>query len=145
MLTVRLKPCEIAVVCDELQHRRAVVVEAAAAAQVGDGTGSEGESGRDLETCHDELFLFTRVLDDLRTPTAPGQPREIVGPTWLLGPVIRGAAAEAAHRLLDAVKTFAEDKGRVTPDELRAKVDAASACAATLIGLDYAENNGVVT
>jgi hypothetical protein len=143
MLTVRFKSCEVNVLRDELHHRRAVITEAAAHAHA--NGRSPGAGDRDVEDRHDELFLITRLLDDLRAPTPPDQPRQIVGPTWLLGPVIRGAAVEAVERLRDAVARFAADTSARTPDEVRAAVDTASALAATLIGLDHAENHAVDT
>jgi hypothetical protein len=145
MLTVRLKSCEVKVLRDELHHRRAAITEAAAGAHAHSTSPGAGAGDREVEDRHDELFLISRVLDDLRAPTPPDQPRQIVGPTWLLAPVIRGAAVEAAERLRDAVSAFASDTCARTPDELRAAVDTASALAATLIGLDHAENHAVDT
>jgi hypothetical protein len=143
MLTIRLKPCEVTVFRDELHHRRAAVTEAAAAAHAGTAAPTALAGDRDVEDRHDELFLITALLDQLRMPAPAGQAREIVGPTWLLAPIIRGVAGEAAYRLQSAVDQFREDRGTPTADELRAAVDTASACAATLIGLDYAENHAV--
>ncbi|MGH2499796.1 MAG: hypothetical protein ACRDF0_06890 [Candidatus Limnocylindria bacterium] len=143
MLTVRFKSCEVEVLRDELYHHRAVATEAAAHAHAGSTAPRAGAGDRAVEDRYDELYLLTRILDDLRAPVPPGQPREVLGPTWLLGPVIRGAASCAAERLVEAVAAFCADTGSVTPDELRARVDAASACAATLIGLDHAENHAV--
>lgn len=145
MLTVRFKSCEINVLRDELHHRRAAITEAAAKAHADSNAPGAGVGDREVEDRHDELFLITRVLDELRAPVQPDQPRQIVGPTWLLGPVIRGAAAEAAERLQDAVAAFGADTGTPTPDEVRAAVDTASALTATLIALDHAENYAVDT
>jgi hypothetical protein len=144
MLTVRLKPCEIAVLRDELHERRSVVTEAAASAQAKNRPPRASAYDREeVENHHGELILISRLLDQLRTPPPPGQPRQIVGPTWLVGEVIRGAAYEAVNRLASAVDQFREDRGTPTPDELRAAVETASALTATLIGLDYAENHAV--
>lgn len=145
MLTVRFKSCEISALRDELHHRRAVITEAAAEAHEKSDAPGAGAGDPDVEDRHDELFLITRILDELRAPVPRDQPRQIVGPTWLLGPVIRGAAVEAVERLHTAVTAFGADKGCPTPDELRAVVDAAAASTATLIALDYAENHAVVT
>jgi hypothetical protein len=143
MLTLRPRRCELAVLRDELEERRCVVTEAAAHAQE-TGSGRGGPVGDPAaEHHHDELLLISRLLDQLRTPPARGQAREVVGPTWLLGPVIRGAAEEAVERLVSAVAKFSADTGTVTPEQLRAALDAARACTATLIGLDYAENHAV--
>jgi hypothetical protein len=143
MLTVRFKSCEVEVLRDEVYHHRAVATEAAAHAHANSTAPGAGAGDRDVEDRHDELYLLTRILDDLRAPVPPGQPREIVGPTWLLGPVIRGAASCAAERLVEAVAAFGADTCSVAPDELRARIEAASACIATLIGLDHAENHAV--
>jgi hypothetical protein len=144
MLTLRPRRGELALLRAELEERRSVVIAAAHAQEIGSGRGrSVGDP--DGERHHDELLLIARLLDQLRTPPAKGQAPELVGPTWLLGPVIRGAAEEAVERLVSAVSTFTADQGTVTPEQLRAALDAASACTATLIGLDYAENHAVDT
>jgi hypothetical protein len=143
MLTIRLKTSEIPVLRDELEERRAVAIEAVADAHgratlcgativdSGDGRGS------------DELLLISKLLDDLRARVHDDQPLEIVGPTWLLDAVIRGAAGEAVERLRLVVDAFRLDRGRVTPDELRVAIDAVCASTATLIGLDHAVNHAV--
>lgn len=143
MLTLRLRRCEIDVLRDELHHRRAVITEAAAAAHAARTVPAAGAGDPDVEHRHDELLLISRLLDALHTPAPLGQWREIVGPTWLLAPVIRGATGEAVARLVTAVEQFREDRGTPTPDQLRAAVDTASAWTATLIGLDHAENHAV--
>jgi len=142
MLTVRLKPCEIAVVRDELDQRRRVVTEAAAAAQASDRPSVASRYHRDHEKDHHgELLLISRLLNQLRTPPPPGQQvRQLVGPTWLLGDVIRDAAGTAVARFASAVDEFREDRGTPTPEELRAALETAGAATATLIGLDRAEN-----
>jgi len=143
MLTVRLKSCEINVLRDELHHRRAVITEAVAAAEAKSTPRRADDRDAEIQHRHDELALISRLLDQLHTWSPQEQPREIVGPTWLLGPVIRGAAGEAVERLLTAVGEFCEDRGTPTPEQLRAAVDSAGAWTATLIGLDFAENHGV--
>jgi len=145
MLTVRFRPCEIEVLLDELHHHRAVVTEAAADAHEKSTAPSAGAGDRDVEQHHDELFLVTRLLDDLHAPAPRDRPREILAPTWILGPVIRGAAVEAVERLCDAVRMFAADKGGRTPEEVRRAIDTAAALTATLIGLDHAEHYAVDT
>lgn len=62
MLTLRLKRCEIAVLRDELHHRRAVVTGAAAAAHAA-STVPAGAGDPDAEDRHDELLLISRLLD----------------------------------------------------------------------------------
>jgi hypothetical protein len=143
MLTLRLRRCEIDVLADELHHRRAAITEAAAAADAVNTRHETAARDPEVEERHDELLLVSRLLGELRTPAPEGHAREIVGPTWLLAPVIRGAAGEAVARLAAAVDEFREDRGTPTPDQLRAAVDTASAWTATLIGLDHAENHAV--
>ncbi len=141
MLTVRLKPCEVSAMRDELRERRAVITDAAA--RTGNGTGQASADDHEAERHHDELFLITGLLDQLLTAPPQGQARELVGPTWLLAPIIRGAAGEAVDRFAAAVREFREDRGTPTPDELRAAADTAGAMTATLIGLDHVENHAV--
>jgi hypothetical protein len=143
MLTVRFRRCEVDVLLDELHHHRAVVTEAAAHALAKSTTPGAGAGDRAVEERHDELFLITRLVDDLRAPAPCDRPREIVAPTWILDPIIRGAAVHAVERLCREVRTFAADKGELTPDEVRAAVDAAAALTATLIGLDHVEHHAV--
>ena len=140
MLTVRAKPCEVGVLRDVLLRRRAEVVEDASRLHPPAG---HKDPDPDAEGPHDELVLLSRVLDDLRRGAGPSEPRELVGPTWLLDPIIRDASTEAVERLLQTVEAFRADTGRVPADQLRAAVDAASACTATLIALDYAQNHAV--
>jgi hypothetical protein len=143
MLTVRFRPCEIEVLLDELHHHRAVIIEAASGAHEKSTAPGAGAGDQEVEHHHDELYLVMRLLDDLHAPTPNDRPREIVAPTWVLGPVIRGAAGEAVERLCEAVRTFAADKGDQSPEDVRSAVDTAAALTATLIGLDHAEHYAV--
>jgi hypothetical protein len=145
MLTVRLKSSEVGVVRHVLCDRRSEVVSQAAA-QAGPERRRIVEPGvdREVEDRHDELFLIAKLLDDLRRHVPVDQPRELVAPTWLLDPVIRAAAVEAAARLQEAVDVFRADTGGLTADELRAALESASASTSTLIGLDYVQNHAVV-
>jgi hypothetical protein len=145
MLTVRFRPCEVAVLLDELHHQRAVITQAAAHVHATSTAPSAGAGDEDVEHHHDELFLITRLLDDLHARAPGARRREVVAPTWVLGPVIRGAAVEAVERLCDAVRKFAADKGARTPEEVRSAVDTAAALTATLIGLDHVEHYAVDT
>jgi hypothetical protein len=148
MLTIRFEPCELEVLRDELEERRGVIVEAAARAQEHARNACLALPGterpeQELEHWHDELLLISQLLDDLRRPAPPDEPRELVGPTWLLGNVIRGASGEAIERLVQAVAEFREDRGRPTSGELRAMLATAAAWVETLIGLDYTDNHAV--
>jgi hypothetical protein len=148
MLTIRFEPCELEALRDELEERRAVSLQAAAHAQRHAGNAHPTVAvaqrpRRELERRHDELLLISRLLDDLRRPAPRDQPREVVGPTSLLGEVIRGASAEAIERLVEDVAEFREDRGRPTAEQLRASLAAAAAWVETLIGLDYADNHAV--
>src|SRR3954468_24065838 len=96
MLTVRFRPCEVGVVLDELHHQRAVVTEAAAHAHEQSDAPGAGAGDPEVEDHHDELFLIARLLDDLRAPTPADRLREVMAPTSVLGPVIRGAAVPSS-------------------------------------------------
>jgi hypothetical protein len=127
----------------------ASVSPAARAASIATSTSSAaGGAGRtnesEAEQHHDELFLITGLLDQLRTASSQTAVCELVGPTWLLAPIIRGGACKAAERFVAAVQEFSEDRGTPTPEEIRAAVETAGATAATLIGLDRTENYAVV-
>jgi hypothetical protein len=140
MLTVRARACEVSALREVLLRRRNEAVEAASRLRTPVGLSAPNP---DTEDPHDELVLISKVLDDLCRSVGPDQPREVVGPTWLLDPIIRDAATEAVVRLVQMVEAFRADTGRVPADELRAAVDAASACTATLIALDYTQNHAV--
>jgi hypothetical protein len=139
MLSLRIKSCEVAVVREVLCRRRAEAVAAAAGSPA-----SPPPAAADAEERHDEMFVIAKLLDDVRRHVPGGQPQVLEGPTWLLDPVIRDAASEAVERLSEAVDLFRADRGRMSRDGLRAAVDTASACAATLIALDYVQNHAVV-
>jgi hypothetical protein len=148
MLTIRFEPCELEVLRDELEQRRGMIVEAAAHAQEQARKARPALPGaerpeQELERRHDELLLISQLLDDLRRPAPRDEPRDVTGPTWLLGDVIRGASGEAIDRLVNAVSAFREDRGRPASGELRATLAAAAAWVETLIGLDYADNHAV--
>jgi hypothetical protein len=140
MLTLRVKSCEVAVLREVLCCRRADAVAAAAAAR---GRIGESRTDADAEAPHDEMFLIAKLLDGLRQHVSFDQPRVLEGPTWLLDPLIRDAASEAVGRLSEAVDVFRADRGRLSSDALRATMDAASACTATLIALDFVQNHAV--
>ena len=134
MLTLRAKTCEVSILREVLRRRRGELVAAAGAARPHD---------EDAERAHDEMFLVAKLLDALARPVAPDQPREILGPTWVLDPLIRDAASGAVEKLAEAIEVFRADMGRLSADQLRAALDTAVACTTTLLGLDYVQNHGV--
>jgi hypothetical protein len=143
MLTVRFRPCEVGVVLDELHHQRAAVTEAAAHGHEQSDAPGAGAGDPEVEDHHDELFLITRLLDDLQAPTPAG--RFACGH----GTDVRARASDPRRRrgspraFVQCVREFAADKGAGTAEELRLAVDTAAALTGTLIGLDHAENHGV--
>jgi hypothetical protein len=142
MLTIRVKRCEVGVLRDVLTDRRDAALEAGAA------HAARRRAGRpftaiESEQPETEVLVLTKLLEALRADGAPRELRTLVGPTALLDPIVRGAAAEAAERLCAAVDVFRADIGKLSADQLRAAVEAAAASAATLIGLDHVQNYGV--
>jgi hypothetical protein len=137
------KTSEVHVLQDELEERRAVAVDSAVHAAAQAAAPGAAAADDERERRHDELLLILRLLDDLRRHVPADRPLAIVGPTWLLDRVIRGAAGEAVKRLREVVDGVTLDRGRVTPDELRAALDTACAPTATLIGLDHTLNHAV--
>lgn len=141
MLTLRLRERETKGLSDELDHRRRVADEAMETAL---------ERGRDLSAVRDdgrtpvEVAQAIVVMQDLIARATPNAQERVVvtGPTWLLGPAIRGASIDAAERLVDALRRFA-DEDRGSAEELRDAVGDASAWSETLIGLDHAESFGL--
>ena len=137
MLTIRVRPSEVGLFRDVLNEQLL-----AAAGSIDQATCDRRPTRADGQA-HDELAVVSELLNQLREPVAEDQPRELVGPTSVLDPVIRTAASEAADRLSEAVDVFRSDRGRMTADELRAALETASACTSTLIGLDHAQNHAV--
>jgi hypothetical protein len=108
MLTVRLKPCELPLLRDEVEEHQRSVLSSLADQRRSIGVGARH---RDDERLKDDLVTLTRLLDELRGPVRPDQPLEVTGPTDVLGEVIRGAAGEAVYRLHEDVDRFREDRG----------------------------------
>ena len=75
MLTVRFKSCEIDVLRDELHHRRAAITETAAHAHASSDAPGAGAGDREVEDCHVELLLISRLLDELGVPVVPASVR----------------------------------------------------------------------
>jgi hypothetical protein len=141
MLTILFEPCELDLLRSELEERRGVVIEAIARVQEPSRPALPGELGQEheLQHRHDQVLSISELLDGLQQPAPRDQPREVVGPTWLLGDVVRAAAGEAVDRLDRAVGEFREDRGEPTREELRRVLATAAAWVETLIGLDYAD------
>jgi hypothetical protein len=136
MLTLRLRERELAGLKEDLGHRAAVADDSEVTLQERGLDASVGDGGR---TSAEILAAITGLLDRLATAQPNEQGRVVVsGPTWLLGPAIRGATAEAAEHLVSALERFIRSEG-CTPGELRDAV-AASAWSETLIGYDHVQN-----
>jgi hypothetical protein len=143
MLTLHLESCEVEVLRDELHHRRAVMTEAAARAHERNVGLGAGASSREVETPHDELVVMAGVLDQLFRPGISNDDTvELIGPTWLLGPSIRGATAEAAHRLLTLVERYREERN-CSAQDLRHAANVLTAWVRTMLDYDYVENHAM--
>ncbi|WCB95704.1 hypothetical protein DSM104299_04453 [Baekduia alba] len=140
-LTLRLREREVAGLKDELGHWAAVADDAEGAeAHAGPSETLLFSSGR---TPAEVLAAVTALLDRLTSTKANEQGRVLVsGPTWLLGPAIRGATAEAANRLVAVLERFS-GRGDATPEELRDAISAASAWSETLMGSEYVQSEGL--
>jgi hypothetical protein len=137
MLTLRLRERELAGLKEDLGHRASVADDAEATLQEHGFGAPIGDDGR---TSAEILAAITGLLDRLATAQPNEQGRVVVsGPTWLLGPAIRGATAEAAEQLVAALERFISNED-CTPVELRDAVSTASAWSETLIGYDLVQN-----
>jgi hypothetical protein len=137
LLTLRLRERELAGLKEDLGHRAAVADDSEVTLQERGFDASVGDDGR---TSAEILAAVTGLLDRLATAQPNEQGRVVVsGPTWLLGPAIRGATAEAAERLVGALERFISSEG-CAPVELRDAVSTASAWSETLIGYDHVQN-----
>jgi hypothetical protein len=137
MLTLRLRERELVGLREDLGHRASVADDAEVTLQERGFGAPVGDDGRTLAEI---LAAITGLLDRLATAQPNEQGRVVVsGPTWLLGPAIRGATAEAAEQLVSALERFISSEG-CTPVELRDAVSTASAWSETLIGYDHVQN-----
>jgi hypothetical protein len=137
MLTLRLREREVVGLREDLGHRASVADDAEATLQERGFGARIGEDGR---TAAETLAAVAALLDRLATAQPNEQGRVVVsGPTWLLGPAIRGATAEAAEQLVTALERFISGEG-CTPVELRDAVSTASAWSETLIGYGHVQN-----
>jgi hypothetical protein len=87
----------------------------------------------------DDAASISRLLQVADEPVAAGQPWILVGPTPLVGAVIRHAADAAAYRYVEAWREFRERPDGTTADRLRLALDSANAATAMAIGLARAE------
>jgi hypothetical protein len=140
MLTVRFKTCELRVLREEIEEREHSALRSMSEIEA---SGLRDARREEVERLKDDLFLLSRLRDDLRAARPPDQPVEVTAPTEVLSLVIRGAAGENVHRLREAVDQFREDRGTPTTEQLRALLSATSASIESLIGSDHALNHGV--
>jgi hypothetical protein len=139
MLTLRLREREVTGLKEELGHQ-AAVADDAERERPDEPMAATGRRPSEI------LPVILKLLDELATTAEPNEQGRVVvvGPTWLLGPAIRGATTEAAEQLVSVLRRFpsAEDS---TAEELRDAVSAASAWSETLIGYEHAQNYGLTS
>jgi hypothetical protein len=143
VLTLRLREREVEGLKDELMHRGLVAEEAKASLR---------EEADDRPSVIDGARTPSEIIEavaEMQEHLANAEPNEqgrvvVIGPTWLLGPAIRGAAVEAAEQLVSALRRFAEAKDS-SADELRDAVAVASAWSETLIGYEHVQNYGLTS
>lgn len=134
-LTVRFAPSEHALILDELDHQRSVIVEHLAVLHERPEAASEG--GSTVEQSHAQLTALHHVLEQVESHRAPTDAFAVSGPTWFLAEVIRGTSQVAAENLLEAVTSFlAADDEACSDQQLRDAAGAAQATTATLIAVD---------
>jgi hypothetical protein len=139
-LTIRFEATERDVLLDELRTQRLVIIEAAKDAAGRPHAGEADTLARD----HAQLLTVSRLLAELEDWNADRQDtREIAAPTCLLYQVVRGAATEAIHRLIDALERFHGAGGRCTPDQLRGAAATATACVETLVNVHHVDHHVV--
>jgi hypothetical protein len=143
VLTISFTRCELDVLRDELHQLRAVYVEAAHIAHRRDDAGQV----KDPEVVphhHEELVEISQVFDWLaRVSDEEDEPEPISGPNWFWARVLRGASADAAARLLDAIERYQDKSRHCSPAELAREVASASAWAETLMAHHHVDNHGL--
>lgn len=130
-LTIRLQPCEFDAWRRELRRRLSAVATYEGSSDLSAASAARGED--------DELAALSRLLEQALMPVPTGQPRVIIGPTWLLRHVVRAVAVDAMDSYVASGRAYSEGSAASTADQLRAALDTATACTATLIGLSRAE------
>jgi hypothetical protein len=106
MLTIRVRTSEVGLFRDVLNEQLL-----AALGSLDQAAACDGRAARADGQANGELAVVSELLNQLREPVAADQPRELVGPTSVLDPVIRTAASEAVDRLSEAVDVFRSDRG----------------------------------
>lgn len=142
-LTLRLREREIKGLSEELEQRCRVADDAVQTALDG---GRDLSSVRDAGRTPAEIGVAVVAMQDvIARASANAEGRYVVtGPTWLLGPTIRGASIEASERLVEVLRRFADGGSDAPPsEELRDAVGDAAAWSETLMGLEHAERFGV--
>jgi hypothetical protein len=137
-LTLRLREREVAGLKEELGHQAAVADDAERERPDEPMAAAAGRRPGEI------LPAVLKLLDELATTAEPNEQGRVVvvGPTWLLGPAIRGATTEAAEQLVSVLRRFPSAEGS-TAEELRDAVSAASAWSETLIGYEHVQNYGL--
>jgi hypothetical protein len=138
-LTLRLREREVAGLKEELGHQ-AAVADDAERERPDEPMAPTGRRPAEI------LPAVLKLLDELATTAEPNEQGRVVvvGPTWLLGPAIRGATTEAAEQLVSVLRRFPSAEGS-TAEELRDAVSAASAWSETLIGYEHVQNYGLTS
>jgi hypothetical protein len=155
MLTIRFELRELELLRAELLRQRAVwtarerkrapSAEEELQEMLHDGRPRHRAMAARAEEPASELEQFSAVLEQIDAAYGQrGESVEILGPTWLLVPVVRGASREAFDRLSDALTRFADPRTYCTLRELQSAIAAAHAWMDTLAGCDYVENHGLV-
>lgn len=136
-LTLRLREREVAGLKEELGHQAAVADDAER--ERPDEPMTAGRRPGEI------VPAILKLLDELTAAEPNEQGRVVVvGPTWLLGPAIRGATTEAAEQLVSVLRRFPSAESS-TAEELRDAVSAASAWSETLIGYEHVQNYGLMS
>ena len=121
-LHVRLKHCELGIWRDELRRRHSAALR----------TGTDAVQA--------EMSVLARLVDQARKPAPADQPYDVAGPSRVLAPLIRAAAAAALERYVAAVRAFGTEAD-TTADQVRAALDSATAWTATLLALHFVETD----
>jgi hypothetical protein len=138
-LTLRLREREVAGLKEELGHQ-AAVADDAGRERPDEPMAATGRRPGEI------LPAVLKLLDELTLTAEPNEQGRVVvvGPTWLLGPAIRGATTEAAEQLVSVLRRFPSAES-ATAEELRDAGAAASAWSETLIGYEHVQSYGLTS